>query len=68
MEQIAEATGVQRHRQDTKVRQEDTAHEHRQRRSTVAEAQGLVKLHVELQEGWDGDLVEVVVDGKPAYE
>jgi hypothetical protein len=27
-----------------------------------------VKLHVELQEGWDGDLVEVVVDGKPAYE
>ncbi len=27
-----------------------------------------MKLHVELQEGWDGDLVEVVVDGKPAYE
>jgi hypothetical protein len=27
-----------------------------------------VKLHVELQEGWGGDLVEVTVDGKRAYE
>ena len=27
-----------------------------------------MKLHLELQEGWDGDLVVVTVDGKPAYE
>jgi hypothetical protein len=27
-----------------------------------------VKLHIELQEGWSGDLVEVTVDGKPAYQ
>lgn len=27
-----------------------------------------MKLHVELQEGWGGDLVEVTVDGKRAYE
>jgi hypothetical protein len=27
-----------------------------------------VKLHVELQEGWGGDLVEVTVDGKRVYE
>jgi hypothetical protein len=27
-----------------------------------------VKLHVELQEGWSGDLVDVTVDGKAAYQ
>jgi hypothetical protein len=26
-----------------------------------------VKLHVELQEGWSGEPVEVIVDGQPAY-
>lgn len=27
-----------------------------------------MKLHIELQEGWGGDLVEVTVDGKHAYD